>query len=87
MRGHFSSEFSLVVTPYSRAPKRAKQLSMATVPLCFEFFGVVLMSYRVNFHVVRSALQYSPYKVLRHNIDIKVIEVCARVIARGSCIT
>ena len=50
-------------------------------------FGVVLMSYRVNFQVVRSALQYSPYKVLRHNIDIKVIEVCARVIARGSCIT
>ena len=27
-----------VVTPYWRAPKRAKQLSMATIPLCFEFF-------------------------------------------------
>ena len=28
----------LVVTPYWRAPTRAKQLSMATIPLCFEFF-------------------------------------------------
>ena len=36
--GYFSPEFSLVVTPYRRAPKRAKQLSMATIPLCFEFF-------------------------------------------------
>ena len=30
---------------------------MATTPLCFDFFpGVVLMSSRVNFHVVGSAL-------------------------------
>ena len=36
--GYFSPEFSLVVTSYWRAPKRAKQLSMATIPLCFEFF-------------------------------------------------
>ena len=28
----------LVVTLYWRAPTRAKQLSMATIPLCFEFF-------------------------------------------------
>ena len=28
----------LVITPYWRAPTRAKQLSMATIPLCFEFF-------------------------------------------------
>ena len=32
------SEFSLDVAPYWRAPKRAKQLSMATIPLLFEFF-------------------------------------------------
>ena len=38
VRGYFSSELSLVVAPYLRAPKRAKQLSMATIPLCFEFF-------------------------------------------------
>ena len=35
----------------------AKQLSTATNPLCFGFFGVVLMSCKVNFHVVRSALR------------------------------
>ena len=28
----------LVVTPYRRATSRAKQLSMATIPLSFEFF-------------------------------------------------
>ena len=28
----------LVVTPYWPSPTRAKQLSMATIPLCFEFF-------------------------------------------------
>ena len=38
VRGYFFirawSLRSLVVTPYWRAPKRAKQLSMATIPLC-----------------------------------------------------
>ena len=43
----------------SRTPKRAKQLSMATIPLCFEFFRCRVDACRVNFHVVRSALQYS----------------------------
>ena len=38
VRGYFSSELSLVVAPYWRAPQRAKQMSMATIPLCFEFF-------------------------------------------------
>ena len=38
VRRYFSSEFSLVVAPYWRAPKRAKQLSVATMSLCFEFF-------------------------------------------------
>ena len=41
VRGYFSSELSLVVGPYRRAPKRAKQLSMvsmATIPLFLEFF-------------------------------------------------
>ena len=32
------AQLSVVVAPYWRAPKRAKQLSMATIPLCFEFF-------------------------------------------------
>ena len=59
-----SSEFSLAVTPLWRAPKRAKQPSMRTIQLCFEFFRhVVLMSCKVNVHVVRSALQYSACRV------------------------
>ena len=35
VRGYFLSELSLLV---AGAPKSAKQLSMATIPLCFEFF-------------------------------------------------
>ena len=36
VRGYFFIRaWSLVVTPYWRAPKRTKQLSMATIPLCF----------------------------------------------------
>ena len=34
----FFTRVFCVVTPYWRAPKRAKQLSVATIPLCFEFF-------------------------------------------------
>ena len=44
----------------ARAPKRAKQLSMATI---LSSFGVVLVSCRVNFHVVRSASQYSACRI------------------------
>ena len=47
VRGNFSSELSLFVAPYLRAPRRAKQLSIATIPLCLEFFR-----YRVD--VLRS---------------------------------
>ena len=55
-----SSEPDLWLLQPWRAPKRAKQLSMATIPISvLSSFGVVLMSCRVNFHVVRSALQYS----------------------------
>ena len=45
---------------------RAKQLSMATIPLCFEFFWcrVNVLHYFHYFHgVVRSALQYSAYRI------------------------
>ena len=46
----FYGRASLFVAPYWRAPKRAKQLSTATNPLCFGSFSVVLMSYKLNFH-------------------------------------
>ena len=38
VRGYFSSELYRVVAPYWQATKKAKQLSMATISLCFEFF-------------------------------------------------
>ena len=53
----FLHQSFLGVTPYWRAPIRAKQLSMATVPLCFEFFRCRVDECRVTCHVVRSALQ------------------------------
>ena len=34
----FFTRVFFVVTPYLRALKRVKQLSMATIPLCFELF-------------------------------------------------
>ena len=36
----FFTRVFCVVTPYWRAPKRAKQLSMATIPLCFWVLSV-----------------------------------------------
>ena len=38
VRGYFSSEFFSGCCAILTSPKRAKQLSMATSPLCFEFF-------------------------------------------------
>ena len=54
--GLFFSRVWLFVTPSWPATKMAKQLSTATAPLCFGFFRCALMSCKVNFHVVRSAL-------------------------------
>ena len=47
------------------SPKTAKQLSMASLQSrsALSSFGVVLMSCRVNCHVVRSALQYSACRI------------------------
>ena len=54
----------VVVTPYWRATKRAKQLSMwLRSRSVLSSFGVGLMSCKVNFHVVRSALQYSACRI------------------------
>ena len=54
---YFLSELSLFVTPYWRAPEGLQSRSVLSS------FGVVLMSCRVNFHVVRSALQYSACRI------------------------
>ena len=55
VRAIFQQSFS-VVTPYWWATIIAKQLSKATIPRCLGSFGVVFMSCKVNFQVVRSAL-------------------------------
>ena len=38
VRAYFSSEFFSGCCAILTSPKRAKQLSMAAIPLCFEFF-------------------------------------------------
>jgi len=63
VRGYFASEFSLL--RHTDEPQIGRNSC-----LCLESrsvlssFGVVLMSCRVNFHVVRSALQYSACRIL-----------------------
>ena len=51
-----------------RAPKRAKQRLWLQSRSVLSSFGVVLMSCRVNFYVVRSALQYSSLFCLQNLI-------------------
>ena len=57
---HFSSEFSLVVTPYKKKSYNNSETAVYEYnpTLFLSSFGVV-MSCKVNFHVVRTALQYS----------------------------
>ena len=52
------SRASLSVTPHWRGLIMAKQLSTATTPLLGSF-GIVLMSCKVHFHLLRSDLQNS----------------------------
>ena len=59
---YFLSEPSLFVTPYWRAPEGESCLWLQSRSV-LSSFGVVLMSCRVNFHVVRSALQYSACRI------------------------
>ena len=62
---HFSSEFSLVVTPYKKKSYNNSETAVYEYnpTLFLSSFGVVLMSCKVNFHVVRSALQYSACRI------------------------
>ena len=55
----FYCRASLFVAPHWGTQKRAKQLLQLRPRPIFGSFGVVLMSCKVNFHVVRSALQNS----------------------------
>ena len=55
----FYGRASLFVAPYWRAPKRRNSCLRLRPHSVFGSFGVVLMSCKFNFHVVRSALQNS----------------------------
>ena len=63
VRGYFSSELSLLLR-HSDEPQRGRN-SYLWLQFCsvLSSFGVMLMSCRVIFHVVRSALQYSAYRI------------------------
>ena len=60
VRGYFSSELILWLLRYTDEPQKGRN-SCLWLQSCsgLSSFGAVLMSCRVNFHVVRSALQYS----------------------------
>ena len=64
VRGYFSSEFSLVVAPYWQAPK---QLSMATIPLCFEFFRCRVDVLQSSFS--RSTIQHCSILLAEFNMS------------------
>ena len=63
-RGYFPSEPDLWLLRHTDEPQRRRNsclwLQSRSV---LDSFGVVLMSYRVNFHVVRSALQHSACRI------------------------
>ena len=62
---NFSSEPDLWLLRHTDEPQRGRNSCLWLQSRFFFFgsFGVVLMSCRVNFHVVRSALQYSACRI------------------------
>ena len=63
MRGYFSSEPDLWLLRHTDEPLRGRDSCPWLQSRCLSSFGVVLMSCRVNFHEVRSALQYSACRI------------------------
>ena len=60
----FASEPDLWLLSHTDEPQRGRNSCLWLQSLSvLSFFGVVLMSCRVNFHVVRSALQYSACRI------------------------
>ena len=63
VRGYFASEFSLLRHTDEPQKERNSCLWLQT-RYVLSSFGVLLMSCRVKFHVVRSALQYSACRII-----------------------
>ena len=64
VRGYFASEFSLLLRHTDEPQKRRNSCLWLHTRYVLSSFGVLLMSCRVNFHVVRSALQYSACRII-----------------------
>ena len=63
VRGYFASEFSLL--RHTDEPQKGRNSCLwLQTRYVLSSFGVLLMSYRVKFHVVRSALQYSACSII-----------------------
>ena len=64
VRGYFASEFSLL--RHTDEPQKGRNSCLwLQTRYVLSSFGVLLMSCRVKFHVVRSALQYSACRIIR----------------------
>ena len=63
VRGYFASEFSLLLRHTDEPQKGRNSCLWLQTRYVLSSFGV-LMSCRVNFHVVRSALQYSACRII-----------------------
>ena len=63
VRGYFASEFSLL--RHTDEPQKGRNSCLwPQTRYVLSSFGVLLMSCRVKFHVVRSALQYSACRII-----------------------
>ena len=64
VRGYFASEFFLLL-PHTDEPQKGRNSCLwLHTRYVLSSFGVLLMSCTVNFHVVRSALQYSACRII-----------------------
>ena len=64
VRGYFASELSLLLRHTDEPQKGRNSCLWLQSRYVLSSFGVLLMSCRVNFHVVRSALQYSACRII-----------------------
>ena len=64
VRGYFASELSLLLRHTDEPQKGRNSCLWLQSRYVLSSFSVLLMSCRVNFHVVRSALQYSACRII-----------------------
>ena len=83
VRGYFASEFSLLC--HTDEPQKGRNSCLwLQTRYVLSSFGVLLMSCRVKFHVVRSALQYSACRIICLNEMGKEYKYHAHFISRAA---